>query len=280
MNWVVVFSCAALGCGLSAIDSAAQKPAGDAPASGVIHVFNGKDLGGFYTFLKGRGRDVDPLKVFSVQDGVLRISGEEFGCVTSVEEFENFRLVVEFKWGDQTCAPRETNARDSGVLVHSVGEDGAYGGMWMHAIECQVIEGGTGDLLVVGDGTDQFALTGRAAPELSGGCPVYQPDGKPVTLHEGRLNWFGRDPEWKDVKDFRGKNDVEKPVGEWNVYECVAQGSEIAVLLNGVEVNRCYDVRPQRGRIQIQSEGAEILVRRVEVIPLAASASPKPNPQK
>lgn len=254
---------------LSGLCAAAQTPAATPGEPGTIHLFNGKDLGGFYSFVRDRGRDSDPLGVFTVADGMLRVSGEEFGCVTSLEEFENYRLVVEFKWGDETFAPRVENARDSGVLVHSTGEDGAYGKVWMHSIECQLIEGGTGDIIVVGDGSDNFQVTANAAPERDKDCPVYKPDGKPVTINKGRLNWFGRDPEWKDVKGFRGKNDVEKPLGEWNRLECTADGSKLTVVLNGVTVNECLNVKPGRGRIQIQSEGAELFVRRVDVTPLA-----------
>ena len=236
--------------------------------SNAIQLFNGKDLGGWYTFIKDRGRDQDPLKVFTVQDGLLRISGEELGCVTTTQEYENYRLVAEFKWGEKTWAGRVDKAMDSGILLHSIGEDGAYGGIWMHSIECQVIEGGTGDFIVVGDGSDQFSMTVPAAPELQDKCPVYQLGGKAVTLNGGRGNWFGRDPDWKDVKGFRGKQNVEKPAGEWNRYECIAEGSRITLVLNGVVVNQCFDVRPHKGRIQIQSEGAEIFFRRVELIPL------------
>lgn len=249
----------------------AQTPGPEAEFPDAIHLFNGKDLSGFYTFLKGHGRDVDPKRVFTVADGVLRISGEEWGCITSADEFEDYRLIVEFKWGELTHAPRVPNARDSGVLVHSIGKDGAYGGVWMTSIECQMIEGGTGDVLVVGDGSEQFAATCEAAAERAGDCPVYQPGGAPVTLHQGRVNWFGRDPEWQDVKGFRGKNDVEKPVGKWNRYECVAEDDTLTVILNGVTVNRCYDVRPSKGRIQVQSEGAELFVRRIDLVPLAAA---------
>lgn len=235
-------------------------------AAGTIRLFNGKNLDGFYTFLKGRGRD--PKGVFTVEDGVLRISGEEWGCVTSEDEFENYHLVVEFKWGDKNWPPREEKARDSGVLVHSVGDDGAYGGIWMNSIECQMIEGGTGDIIVVGDGSDKFSITGPAAEEMQGSSPVYEPGGAPVTLHKGRLNWWGRDPEWRDELGFRGPRDVERPLGEWNRYECIADGSNLKLILNGEVVNECHEVRPSRGRIQIQSESAEVFVRRVDVTPL------------
>ena len=262
---------------LSGISGGAASSAWSLPGFGkspkTIHLFNKRDLTGFYTYIKDRGRDSDPLHVFSVQKGMLRISGQEFGCVTSEKEFENYHLIVEFKWGDQTFAPRVENARDSGVLVHSVGADGAFGKTWMHSIECQLIEGGTGDIIVVGDGSEAFSVTSPAAPEWAGNCPVYQPGGKPVTLHKGRVNWFGRDPEWKDVKGFRGKRDVEKKVGKWNRYECIAEGDRMTVRLNGVVVNEGHNVKPCKGRIQIQSEGAELFVRRVDIIPL----DPKSN---
>lgn len=238
------------------------------PPSETVHLFNGQDLSNFYTFLRERGRDNDPLGVFSVQDGLLRISGEEWGCLTTHEEFEDFRLVVEFKWGERTWGDRVDRARDSGILLHSVGEDGAYGDIWMRSIECQMIEGGTGDFIVVGDDTDAFSLTAPVAPEMQDKSHVFQLDGMPATIHGGRINWFGRDPDWRDVKGFRGSRDVEKPVGEWNTYEIVADGPTVTVRLNGVLVNKAFDVKPRRGRIQIQSEAAELFVRRFDLTPL------------
>ncbi|MFM1920714.1 MAG: hypothetical protein RLZZ303_2348 [Candidatus Hydrogenedentota bacterium] len=231
-------------------------------------LFNGKDLSSFYTFIKGRGRDADPKAVFTVVDGEIRVSGEEWGCITTNEEFTNYRLIVEFRWGDETFAPREKAARDNGILLHSTGKDGGYGDTWMHSIECQIIEGGTGDLLVVGDGSKDFELTVPAAPERQGNSPVYQKGGTPVTLNSGRANWWGRDPAWTDTVDFRDAKDVEKPVGEWNTIECIAKGDTLKVLLNGVLVNEAFGLKPTAGRIQIQSEGAETFFRRVELLPL------------
>lgn len=231
----------------------------------VKKLFNGKNLEGWYTFIKDKGRNIDPNEVFTVQKGLIRISGEEFGCITTNEEYDNYKLVVEFKWGDLTYAPRVGKARDSGVLLHSTGEDGGYSGIWMHSIECQLIEGGTGDMLVVGDGSPKFSLTCPVAPEKQAGSYVFNPDGNPATINGGRINWYGRDPQWKDVKGFRGARDVEKPIGKWNRMECVVKGKEISVYLNGTLVNHAVDVQPQKGRIQIQSEGAEIFVRKVEL---------------
>jgi len=233
-----------------------------------IELFNGKNLDGWYTFIKGKGRNTDPNQVFQVKKGKIIISGEEFGCITTNEEFENYKLLVEYKWGERTFSPRVEKARDSGLLIHSVGEDGGYSGIWMHSIECQLIEGGTGDMLVVGDGTTQFSLTCPVDPEKQNGSYRFSPSGNPATINSGRINWFGRDANWEDIKGFRGTQDIEKAIGKWNRLECVVQGNEIYIYLNGILVNHAIGVEPQKGRIQIQSEGAEIMFRKVDLTPL------------
>jgi hypothetical protein len=235
----------------------------------TIKLFNGHNLDGWYSFLKNRGRDNDPKSVFTVKDGMIRISGEEWGCITTLAEYENFNLVTEFKWGELTFEPRLDNARDCGVLLHSQGEDGSSSGTWIHSIECQIIEGGTGDFIVVGDGSDQFQITSTVALEKQGNSFVFQPEGHPETINRGRINWFGRDPEWKDMLGFRGGNDIEKAVGEWNTLECIAEDGQLTIFLNGILINKATNVKPNKGRIQIQSESAEIFFRKIELTPLS-----------
>jgi hypothetical protein len=38
------------------------------------------------------------------------------------------------------------------------------------------------------------------------------------------------------------------------------------IYLNGILVNQAVDSQPQKGKIQIQSEGAEIFFRRIEIL--------------
>ena len=234
----------------------------------TIKLFNGHNLDGWYSFLKNRGRDNDPKGVFTVKDGIIRISGEEWGCITTLAEYENFKLVTEFKWGELTFEPRLDKARDCGVLLHSQGEDGSASGTWIHSIECQIIEGGTGDFIVVGDGSDQFQITSTVALGKQGNSFVFQQEGHPETINTGRINWFGRDPEWNDILGFRGANDIEKTVGEWNTLECIAEDGQITIFLNGILVNKATNVKPDKGRIQFQSESAEIFFRKIELTPL------------
>jgi len=232
-------------------------------------LFNGRDLEGWYVFLKDRGRNKDPLNVFTVHEGNIRITGEEWGCITTDKEYKDYHVALEFKWAGPTYGTRVDKARDSGLLVHSKGKDGAFSGTWMNSLEVQIIEGGTGDFIVVGDGTENFSLSSPAAKELQGSSHLFQPNGKLATINKGRINWWGRDPEWKDVIDFRGTRDVENPVGEWNLLECIVVGGDITVFLNGKLVNHATDVNPRKGRLQIQAEGAEMLVRKVELTKLS-----------
>jgi hypothetical protein len=231
-----------------------------------IFQFSGKDLSGFYTYLHDSKYD-DPKKVFSVRDGVLDISGEEFGGLTTRDEYHDYVLYAEWKWGERTFGSRKKNARDSGLLLHCVGPDGAAGGNWMESQECQIIEGGCGDLIMVGAGGNRPSLTCETRLGADGQL-YYEKGGKAEKRDAGRFNWWGRDPTWKDVLGFRGGRDVEKAAGEWNKMEVICDGDSITNIVNGYVVNAATKSSLAKGKIIIQSEGAEILFRKIEIRPL------------
>src|SRR5437868_8164336 len=58
------------------------------------------------------GKNNDPEKVFTVTDGMIRVSGKIFGAFITEKEYDNYHLVVEFKWGNETYPPREKATRD------------------------------------------------------------------------------------------------------------------------------------------------------------------------
>jgi hypothetical protein len=254
-------------------------PASAQPAD-AIHLFNGKDLSSFYTWLVN-DHHADPDKVFSVVDNVdgapaIRISGQKFGGITTHEEYESYRLVVEFRWGMVTWNPRASRARDSGVLIHCQGADGntgkTFNGPWMRSIEAQIIEGGVGDFLMVqgyeADGTRlSTEMTATHVLDRDGEF-VHDPRGTARVFRNGeRINWSGRDPDWTDRLGYRGAHEVEKPTGEWNQLEVVVTRDRITNILNGVVVNVGTAPSVTRGKIMIQSEGAELYVRRVDLYP-------------
>lgn len=230
-----------------------------------VLTFNGRDLTGFYVYTRDHGYS-DPKGVFTVKDGQIAISGEEFGALTTCGNFRDYHLIAEWRWAGPTFAPREKNARDSGILLHCVGADGAAGNGWMESIECQIIEGGSGDLLMVG---------GRNKPKLTcevrigaDGQPYFQKGAAATTRDSGRYNWWGRDPAWKDTLGFRGKDDVETADLGWNRLEVICDGDTITNIVNGLVVNIGTKSSHVEGKIQFQSEGAAITFRKIEIRPL------------
>lgn len=241
--------------------------AGDNPSITVKKpqvLFNGKDLTNFYHYTRESKRE-DPNRVFTVSKGVLRISGEEWGGITTRESYRDYKLIVEWKWGQKTWREREKRARDSGILIHGHGPDGGYNGIWLESFESQIIEGGSGDILVVAKDTPMSAscLCVEEGKEI-----YYTPKGTTMTRTKGRINWYGRSREWKDELGIRGQEDVEKPVGQWNRQEVIAAGDRMVNLLNSKVVSAAFDLSHTQGKIQVQSELAEIFVRRIELQPL------------
>ncbi len=247
----------------------------------VIQLFNGRDLSGFTTWLRDTNRE-DPRGVYCVVDGMIRISGDGYGGLITENAYRDYHLVVEFKWGKKTWDPRKDRTMDSGVLVHCAGAPGNAGGTWMASIECQVIEGGVGDFIIIGgkyvDGSSvPVSLTCEITKDRDGEA-VWKKGGKRQVFHGGRVNWFGRDPDWEDVLGFRGKRDVESPAGEWTRLEVFCDGSSIRNYVNGIAVNEGFDAFPSAGRILLQSECAEIFFRKIELRPLESDSAKADQP--
>ncbi len=237
------------------------------PTDGAIKLFNGRNLDGLYTYFRDTKFE-DPRQVVTVHDGLLHITGDGMGGVSTRNEYRDYHMICEFRWGPRTWGNRVDRAKDSGVLVHCQGPEGGYGDVWMESIEAQIIQGGTGDILVVrGKGDVKPTLTAEVTQDRDGES-VWRPGGEKKVFTSGRVNWFGRDPDWKDVIGFRGKEDVESPGEEWTRMDVICRGDRIALLVNGVKVNEGFDVHPSAGKLTFQSELAEIFVRRWELWPL------------
>ena len=257
--------------GAAVLPAAASAFSEQSGTRGSIKLFNGKDLSGLTTWLHGPGKNSDPNKVFTVHDGLLRISGETYGAALTDREYENYRVVAEWKWGEKTWAPKP-GARDSGLLLHCGADDGGFRSDWPEAIEFQIYEGAVGDFILMGTGV---TIEG----ELRADKLFHYVPGKPAepreTKKDGKatgityiIPHLNRDPDWKNVLGFAGKGDAEKPTGEWNTIEAICDGDTITNIVNGRTVNKCTNAHPSRGRIGFQSEGSEILVRRWELTPL------------
>ncbi len=60
----------------------------------------------------------------------------------------------------------------------------------------------------------------------------------------------------------------EKPLGGWNRYKIIVDGSWVQLSVNGEVLNEAWDCEQISGPIGLQSEGAEIQFRNVRVTPL------------
>ena len=261
----------------------AATPAASAPVEPdrTLSLFNGKDLSSFFTWDVKHGRDNDVDRVFTVVERIddapaIRISGQHFGGIVTRERFANYRFVCEFRWGLLTWQPRRDKTRDGGILFHGQGDVGnnepTFRGAYMHSVEYQLIEGGTGDLILVRghyrDRPDPVFPTLHTT--IVPGTRRWDPQGTPVLLKQGfhRTDWQHKSPQWKDELGFRGPRDVEKPVGQWNQLEAIVDGGSVTFFLNGTKVNEGRDGSLKEGRILIQSEGAEMFIRNIELRPL------------
>lgn len=244
----------------------------DSPKDGAVALFNGKDLSGLTTWLKDTKRE-DPRKVWTVHDGMIHASGDGMGYVATEKEYKDYRLTVEYKWGARTDGGK--HVRNSGILLHGTGPDGAAGGSWMSSIECQLAQGCVGDLIVI-RGKDP---EGKPVPLTITVDTALGPDRRPrwkkggtPTVYSGKQFWWSEhDPDFKELLDTRGKNDVESPLGEWTRVEVVSEGKHLQIFVNGKQVNEAYDVSPAAGKILLQCEGFEIFFRKFELRPLKES---------
>lgn len=263
----------------------AEEPAATTPTE-TISLFNGKDFSSFDFWLGEHGH-TNQFDTFTiVKDGdsdgkaVIRISGDPWGGLVTKQRFANYEMTYDYKWGDETVGTRKEKARNSGVLLHCVGPFGNYTAdlksPWMKSVEFEMMEGGSGDIIMV-RGCDKEGGE-LVRPELSAKVNEndirWNPDGKKKRFPgtdlkpAGRVWWQHRDAEFEDVLGFRGAKDVEKPIGEWNNVRLVCQGDRLTFFLNGKKVNEATDSTLSAGKILIQSEGAEIFYRDLELHPL------------
>lgn len=252
------------------------------PAGATIRLFDGASLAGWSTWLVDSQR-ADPRGVFSVANGLLRISGEGMGYLATTQAFTNFRLRVDWRWGATNSWPtRIGKARDSGIFVHVAGPDGNShdgGGAFRAGLECNLFEGAVGDLLLIrGTAADGSLIAPRVTAEVAetrdaDGWFSWRPGGRLQTIERwGRLNRRGKSPTWEDRSGFVCPSGLEPPAGQWNRSEIESRNGRLRLWLNGTLVNEMQDVWPREGSILLQCEGSEISFRRVELTPLDDNA--------
>jgi hypothetical protein len=243
-----------------------QKPSPTSDVPGLP-----RDADGKYTEPIGSGRD--PLKVFTVESDVdgraaIRISGEAFGELRTKRSFKDYHLKLQFKWGEKKWPPRNRpeTARDSGLLYHVHAAPGAEGRTWARSVELQIQEHDVGDLYAVGSA---IAVRAKARPDTKPTLYDYDPAG-----------------EWTFFSQSQGASgrcikqpDNEKPTGEWNTVELIAFHDDSIHIVNGkvvmrlhgpVRIDAALPTPVTSGPIILQSEGAEVFYRDIQIRPITA----------
>jgi hypothetical protein len=255
---------------LTLISSVALAQPTTQPASEWRPLFNGKDFTGWYTYLKGPGRDNDETHVFQVDDGMIHIykdaddgSAQPMGYLASNEEFGDCRIRLQYKWGTKRFGSRAKARRDSGLLYFFTGADGAFGnGPWPYSIECQIQENDVGDIYFIGtQGTTTIDPANKDAPQ-----PTFKPGGDAHTTPPTGNNRVIR----SQMLETDG----------WNTVELELRGDSATHIING-KINNHLDsakapdpanpsqmISLRKGKILLQAEGAEVWYRNIEVAPL------------
>ena len=238
-------------------------------------LFNGKDLTGWDTYIgpdlddSGKpitgtpiGLNKDPRNVFTIVkdngSNVIRISGENWGAISTKKEYENYHLQLQFKWGTLSWGQKKGKKKDSGLLYHSVGKYGADYGAWMRSQEFQIEEGNSGDYWGVAGGMADVPVI------KLGKDYVYSRQGTLITFKEGEVQ--GR-------HCIKG-GDAENPPGQWNTLDLychgdtsvhVINGKVMMVLYHSKQINEGQELPLTKGKIQIQSEGAEVFYKKIKI---------------
>jgi len=249
--------------------------------SAWVALYNGKDLKDWDTYIgpplddAGKklsdvpvGLNNDPNHVFTVveQDGekVIRISGENWGGISTKEEYADFHLQLLFKWGVLKWGQKKNKKSDSGLLYFCVGDHGADYGAWMRSQEFQIEEGNCGDYWGVAGGMQDIPVIKKSDSEY-----VYNPAGKVYTF--SATSEVGR----HCIK----QGDAEDASGEWNTLDLYCHGDTSVHVINGKVMMVLYhssqlekgNVLPLvKGKVQIQSEGAEVFYKHIMTEPIDA----------
>jgi hypothetical protein len=194
---------------------------------------------------------------------VLRISGEIYGCVVTKKEYSNFHLSLKVKWGDKKWDPRKKLLKDSGILYYSVGEIGNdYWRSWMLSQEFQIMEGHMGD----------FWSQMNSAIDIR----AYIPEGEmmnSVADESQPFIPFGEVGGGVSGFCMRSANYENKP-GEWNTIELICfqgkslhivNGHVVMILANSRQIIDAKSIPLVKGKIQIQSEAAEVFYKDVKI---------------
>jgi|GEM_PF-850679 len=243
-----------------------------AAPGGWTPLFDGRSLSGWEVFTgqphpQFSELELDRRDAFRVVqiDGepAIRVAGPLWGALGTKRRHGDYHLRLEYRWGGAQWPPLDF--RDSGVLYHAGKRDG-----------------------VVFGGAQPFTGPGLLAREQ--GLPGFFPECMEYQIAPRQTGSYGS--LGRVVVQSKERRFAFEQEG-WNTVELQVVGAEARHYLNGSLVSRLVDARfegepLEEGRILLQSEGAEVFFRRIELReldafeplpPLGVGADEDPNPR-
>lgn len=129
--------------------------------------------------------------------------------------------------------PKDSQPGNNGVLLRIQPEEHVFNDTWPKCVEAQLLNQHAGDIFTIAN----YPLTGD--PERTKGR--YTAKAHPSN---------------------------EKPQGEWNTYEIILDGENLTLKVNGLVQNEATGVAVMPGYVAVQSEGAPIEYRNIQLTPL------------
>lgn len=202
-----------------------------------ISLFNGKDLKGWV--------DVNTSpKTWSVREGVLVCKGKPIGVMRSEKQYENFILHIEWRHTEP--------GGNSGVFIWSDGK-AAAGQRLPKGVEVQMLELDWPKLNTLKDGSPRTDAFVHGEVWGTNGL-VTKPDNP------------------RGVRSMAIEKRC-KPRGQWNVYDVVCVDGVVKLSVNGKFVNGVSGATQKKGYICLESEGAEIHFRNIQLLPLPSGVT-------
>lgn len=199
-------------------------------------LFNGKDLAGWHADVPELEKNSEAKSPFVVRDGNLVSLGSPGGHLITDDEFENYRLEVEYRFAGEPG--------NCGVLVHASTPRALYE-MFPKSLEVQMAHENAGDFWCIVEDIEVPDMEKRRGPKAKWGIT-----------------------EGKERRIINLTDGSEKPAGEWNkmAIECV--GDEVKVWVNGDLVNHGTKCTATKGKLALQAEGSEVEFRKLDLEPI------------
>ena len=197
---------------------------------GFVNLFNGKNLQNWV--------DVNTSpETWRVEDGILVCSGKPIGVMRSEKQYENFILVIEWKHMEA--------GGNSGIFLWSVA---IPKGRLPKGMEVQMLE-------------LEWPYINR------------KKNGQPNHLGYVSGELFGAGGMKAVPENPRGNRSMSyemrcKGKGEWNRYVVVAVDGTVKLSINGKFVNGIREADLRKGYLCLESEGAEIHFRKIQIMEL------------